>query len=282
MLYIPVPPNKWDYLMWIADEFNEPGVYVALSGFEYSSAFDLGPPIMSQGHNNVFFSDHMFPVIMLDYEVFYQELLACPDCLAQFNHPGYAGQLNWDGFKFFPEMDPQINLIELSTWDVDGWPYLFECLDQGWHVSPTWNQDNHNAGWGTEDDHRTGAWVTELTRQGVREVIRQHRTFSTLDKNASIRMMADGQCWMGSQLRGTLSAEISVDVQDPDPGEGFTTIELYGFGMELLEQYDCRGEPECTAQWTTELAEDGYLVARAIQADGDILVSAPIWLYSEN
>jgi len=277
MLYIPLPPDKWEILQALADEYNVPGSYVALAGFEYSSAYDI-PGFVSSGHNNVFFSEEMFPVIMLDYHVFYQRLLECPTCLGQFNHPGYSGQTNWDGFEYHADVDPQMTQIELSTWGVDGWPFLFDALDQGWHVSPTWNQDNHNKGWGTEDDHRTGLWLSELTREAVLDCLRDRRTFSTLDKNASIRLRTEEDCWMGSILPDVFSATLTIEAEDTDEGDGFATIEIWGPGYELIDEFDCGGATWCERQWEFIVDASGYVLARAVQEDGDLLVSAPIWL----
>lgn len=277
LLYVPLPPDKWETLHDAADALYEPGSYVPLVGFEYSSGFEL-PSFRSIGHNNIFFSGEIFPMIMLDYHVFYDRLLACPDCLAQFNHPGYGGQSNWDGFCYDPAVDPQMNQIELSTWDLDAFPYLFEVLDQDWHVSPNWSQDNHGGGWGTEDDHRTGLWMDALTREAVHDCLRERRTFSTLDRNASIRLATVDGCWMGSILSGSLSATLVVEALDPDEGDGFETLELWGRGMELLHEFDCGGEPWCEVEAGFDLDEAGYVLARAVQDDGDLLVSAPIWL----
>jgi len=277
LLYLPIPPDKWERLHDIADEFYEPGSYVSLVGFEYSSAFDL-PTFVSSGHINVFFSDEMFPIIMLDYHYFYELLLQCPDCLAQFNHPGYGGQTNWDNFEYDPDMDSQINQIELSTWHLDAWPFLFEALDKGWRLSPTWNQDNHDGGWGTEDDHRTGLWLSDLTRESVRDCLRDRRTFSTLDKNASLRFQTAEGCWMGSDLSGTTLATLLVEAVDPDEGDGFASLELWGNGEQLLLDFDCAGNQICELEDTLTLSGAGdYVLVRAVQEDGDLLVSAPIW-----
>lgn len=285
ILHVPLPPDKWEKTMEFADQFYEPGVYVAMAGFEYSSGIDFEASAQAgqfvfSAHNNVFFVDHLFPMIMMDYHLFYDELRNCQDCLAQFNHPGWDGQTNWDGFEYQPDLDPQINLIEMSTWDVDAWPYLFECLDQGWHVSPTWNQDNHNGEWGTEDDHRTGAWVDELTREGIRDVFENRRSFSTLDKNATILLMAQNECWMGSELTGVSDAEFELSAFDPDANDGFVSIEFYGPGMELFETVDCGDKTDCSATIFLNFPQSGYVLGRANQTDGDVLISAPIWLYS--
>ena len=284
ILYLPLPPNKWQMTKQTADQFDDPGTYVALAGYEYSSGIDfeaskLEGRVIFSAHNNVFFVDYMFPQIMLDFHLFYDELLKSPDSLAQFNHPGWEGQTNWNEFAYEPELDGQINLIELSTWNLDAWPYLFECLDQGWHVSPTWNQDNHNKGWGTQDDHRTGAWVQELTREGIRQVMIERRTFSTLDRNATLALSTADGCWMGSILTDRSSAELVVEAIDPDPADGFASLELWSNGQELVWEHACDGEPTCTLEVDVAPESPGaYVLARAVQLDGDLLVSAPIWL----
>jgi hypothetical protein len=80
---------------------------------------------------------------------------------------------------------------------------------------------------------------------------------------------------MGSVLTGVSSVEVVVDVQDGD-AEGYSTIELFGPGKEVLGTKDCQGAEVCTLeQGVTGVA---YVLARATQVDGDELVSAPVWL----
>jgi large repetitive protein len=284
ILHIPVPPDKLAKTIQVADQFNDPGTYVALAAWEYSLGIDFlasgqEGEVVFAGHNNVFFVDYLYPMIMFDYHDFYDELLGCESCISQFNHPSWEGQTNWNDFEYLPQVDAQMHMIEMSTWNYDPWPELFECLDAGWHVSPNWSDDTHEKEWGTlYGEPGTGAWVSELTRSGIREVMEQHRTFSTLDRNATIKLMAHEDCWMGSELQGSLSAPIDLEVFDPDAGDGFISIELYGPGMELLGEVDCLGETECAGSWDVTLTADGYLIARAIQLDDAVIISAPIWL----
>lgn len=283
ILYIPVPPNKYEVLKSLADELYEPGRYVPLAGFEWSGGIEFGDDNTDieytiQGHNNVFFSDELFPWITLDYLEFYQDLLACSDCLSQFNHPGWEGQVNWDGFDYHPEIDPQISLIEMSTWDLDAWPYLFEALDQGWHVSPTWNQDNHNRGWGTEDDHRTGIWLKDLTRESVTDAMWERRTYSTLDRDATLSLMTEDGCWMGSALEGLAETKLLFEADDPGEGDGFAALEIWGPGQEMIDEVDCEGASFCEGEFTLHREQAVYALVRAVQEDGDLIISAPIWL----
>jgi len=287
LLHLPVPPfppvdMKWQRCREQADAAYDPGRFLADCGFEYSSGF-TEPWILfnSSGHNNVFFSDHLFPMIMLDFREFYRLLAECEPCIGQFDHPGrYAD--HWNEFEYFPEVDEKMNLFEFNdrgpVWDL-----FFKALDKGWHLSPQLNQDNHSPDWGTRDDRRSGLFMTELTRMAMHEAMRNRRTFMTYDQNASIKMKAFDRCWMGSILSGRMPQTISIEVEawDPDPGDGWSELEIYGPGGELLDRFDCDGTQACRNVFTFDARAATYFVARATQTDGDWLVAAPVWIYPE-
>jgi hypothetical protein len=88
---------------------------------------------------------------------------------------------------------------------------------------------------------------------------------------------------MGSMLSTSLPRSISLEVEarDSDSGDGFTSIEIYGYGGELLGAHACGGEETCRAEFGFDIQSRAYLVARAVQADGDWLVAAPIWVDPE-
>jgi len=271
-LYWPSPLGRWGKCGEQADAADAPGAFLALCGFEYGSGFQ---GITSTGHNNVFFSDQLFPAVQLDFHDFYQTLAGCTGCVGQFNHPGDESGQTWLDFEFHPEVDARIQLFEFNG-GGDVWNLYFAALDKGWHVSPVMNQDNHSADWGSKDDTRSGLWMSDLTRAGLRDTLANRRTFMTRDRNATIRLMADGVCWMGSVLTGVSSVEVVVEVADGDAGEGYSTIELFGPGKQVLGTKDCQGAEACTlAQGVSGVA---YVLARATQVDGDELVSAPVWV----
>jgi hypothetical protein len=154
----------------------------------------------------------------------------------------------------------------------------FEALDAGWHVSAQYNQDNHSANWGDRNDNRSGVWMRDLSRASLFEGMRAMRTFATTDKNATIRMMADDTCWMGSTIRGTGHVTLSVEVTDADASDGFDNIEIYMKGKKLVSHLDCGGATKCTKSYVADTKSAAYFVARATQKDGNWLVSAPIWV----
>jgi hypothetical protein len=143
-----------------------------------------------------------------------------------------------------------------------------------------WNQDNHGANWGTANDNRSGFWMTSLDRVAMYDAMLKRRTFATSDKKAWIKMIAAGECWMGSMLRGVSSVPLTVEVNDTDSDHGFTTIELFGPSKTPLGSHDCAGAMTCSASFdVTVPVPPGvtYAVARATMTNAAYLVSAPVW-----
>ncbi len=274
-LYWVPPVDRWGECRSQADAANQPGSFLADCGFEYGSGFIL-PTFQSTGHNNVFFSPSLFPAVQTDFHDFYGSLAGCSSCIGQFNHPGDGAQQTWNDFEYRADVDENMNLFEFNG-GGDVWPLFIQALDAGWHVSPMMNQDNHSADWGTANDNRSGLFMSELTRTALYEAMKSRRTFMTEDKNASIRLMANDVCWMGSMLQGYGSLTLSVMADDADAGDGFDAIELYGPGGTMLGTVACNGQQSCAASFPETVSGSVWYVARARQSDGDLLVSAPIW-----
>lgn len=282
-LYLPFPvADKWGKCHEQADEAYAPGEFLADCGFEYGSGFIL-PWFWSTGHNNVFFSDYLFPMIQLDFHDFYQTLVDCSTCIGQFNHPGDEEHQNWNNFEYFADVDKKMNLFEFNgggpVWDM-----FFQALDMGWHVSPMYNQDNHDADWGTKNDRRSGFYLADLTREDLYNAMKDRRSFMSYDKNASVKLMAkladDKKCWMGSIIKNYPFQTITLEVEafDLDAGDGFTAIELYGPGKTLLDSFECGNAENCYASFEANVSGPTYFVVKANQADGNWLVAAPIWV----
>jgi hypothetical protein len=201
----------------------------------------------------------------------------CSDCVAQFNHPLEDASMHWDHFEYDADVDERLNLFEFNgpgpTFDG-----FFQALDKGWRISPTNNEDNHGADWGAKGEGRSGLYLETLSRAAVRAAMKERRTFMTRDNDATIRLMADATCWMGSILKGYADVSFEVQADDATAGDGFATIELFGPGQMLLKTVDCAGADSCSGSYDLGVSEATFVVARASQVDGDILVSAPIWV----
>jgi hypothetical protein len=264
------PSGEYDDCKQTADSFYVPGSYLSSCGFEYATAlFGL------TGHNNTYFSPDLFS-LSIDFENFYTELAACPECIGVFNHPGDSEGHTWRNFEYHEDADVRLNLIEFNT-DADPWQYFFEALDAGWHVAPIYNQDNHGTDWGTKNDRRAGFFMTDLSREALYDAMINRRAFMTYDKNATLVLMAEDVCWMGSILTGASSLTFTATAEDADAAEGFTTLEFFGPGTTSLGSFDCAGANPCTFEITLPISGPTYVTARAYQTDGDYLVCAPIW-----
>jgi hypothetical protein len=268
--------TRWADCKKQADAANAPGQFLAACGYEYGSGF-LMPLFSSTGHNNVFFNADLFPAVQLDFHDFYKSLAACASCIGQFNHPGDGQDQNWSHFEYFADVDERMNLFEFNS-GGPVWDMFFEALGKGWTISPMLNQDNHSANWGTANDGRSGFFMAALDRSSLYDAMLHRRSFMTRDKNASIKMIAATGCWMGSMLSGVASVPVHVEASDPDAADAFTALEVFGPGKQQMLQVDCASKPSCSADLTVQVTQSTFVVARAKQADGQELVSAPIWM----
>jgi len=274
LYYIPClgQAPDWDECIRHAQDASVPGKFLAGCGFEYGSS--IGG---LTGHNNVYFSAGLFPCIQLYFKDFYQSVKNDPDCIAQFNHPGDVLTHTWNNFEYDAGVDAKMNLFEFNS-ESDPFLLYFIALDAGWHLSPLYDQDNHGADWGTKNEARAGFYLDDLSMPSLHAAMRERRSFATTDRNASIVLRTAEGCWMGSILSGVGAVTLAVEATDPDPADGFTSLELWGPGHDLVQQTDCAGAGQCTISATFQVLEPTYVLARALQADGHYLVSAPIWM----
>ena len=110
------------------------------------------------------------------------------DAIAGFNHPGREpGRFGY--FAYDARLRERIVSMEVFNRKED---YLYEgyednqlsplvqCLDAGWRVGLLGVTDEHGTSWGDDPAKgRAGLWVTELTREGVREAMLARRFFAT-------------------------------------------------------------------------------------------------------
>ncbi|MBN2147031.1 MAG: DUF11 domain-containing protein [Anaerolineales bacterium] len=196
--------------------------------------------------------------------------------IMQFNHPGW---INFNDWTYHPEVSDVARLEEVGN--GYGTSYVFSedeyirSLDYGWKVGATNNADTHSLYWGTNTDHRTGVLMPELTKEALLEALRERRTFATEDKNFSLWMKANG-AWMGSEIANPGYIQFEITGSDPD-GELTILVEIITDQGTVAESYvpslaDFNWSPLLTI--TTGVH---YFYIKVTQADGDRIVSSPIW-----
>jgi len=194
----------------------------------------------------------------------------------QFNHPSW---INFNDWAYHPEVEEVAELEEVGNgWDssyVFSWDEWIRSLDYGWQVGAANNSDNHNYDWGCISPHRTGVVMADLTKDDLLGALRARRTFATEDSNYDLFFQANGY-WMGAEIPNTGQIAFHLWGSDPD-GELTTLVQLYTANGQLVAET----QPNSAGfDWTFNQAITPgvhYFFALAVQADGDRIVSSPIW-----
>ena len=182
-------PNGWARTREYADAANLDGAFTAIRGFEWSE------PLL--GHVNVWFTENYVDVLQAGLMTPLLEWLrrepglvldGGADGIAGFNHPGREPG-RFEEFRFVPAVRDQMVSLELFNRRDD---YLFEgwadgkssplcaCLNAGWRTGTTGVTDEHGIDWGhPEGKGRTGLWVADHTRAGVKAAMQARRFFAT-------------------------------------------------------------------------------------------------------
>jgi hypothetical protein len=153
----------------------------------------------------------------------------------------------------------------------EGW---IRALASGWEVGPANNSDTESANWGADTPHRTGLVAPTLTEVDLLDAMRARRVFATEDSNLALTLRS-GDAWMGSVIPQAATITFTVNALDLDPVSEPITLTLYDRTLPVASS----AYPTPPAEWSVSLpAQPGHFYwARAIQADGDVAQTAPLW-----
>jgi hypothetical protein len=262
----------------VAAEMTEPGRFVALAGQEFGS-------LSAFGHFSVYDADSLCPVSVSDLTRFYEWIAALHEP-AQFNHPSLG---NFNDFVYYRPADDYVTTIEVvngsGLYTPENEASLIQALQNGWHVAPVANQDNHHKKWGDWQNDQgqialTGIWADTLTKAAILEGLRERRVYATEVKPATDRISVTefsiGALTMGAT--GALAdsqAEMRVSVQAES---GFRQLYLYRDGA-LYDSAFAGTQSVFNPGWTRNVpVGSGYYFVMGEQSDGDHFWTAPIWL----
>lgn len=253
------------------------GDFVGLFGFEMT-----WPEDKQLGHISTFNTpgwqtrdQEAFTNVTAALENYYKALTAVPGSVSQFNHPD---DIHGDFERFdhySPQYDAAVSLLEVAGEEgVVDCGYYDRALDEGWHVAPTNNQNNHNGQWGDASEARTVVLAKSLTEEALYAAMKDRRVYATQDSDLAIYYELNGTV-MGSILPKSEEAEITVFLSDPtDEAIGNVEVVTDG-GAVLVSEY-----VETPSQ-VLELSASGghsYYYLRITQPDGDVAVTAPVWM----
>ncbi|MBQ9592838.1 MAG: CehA/McbA family metallohydrolase, partial [Lachnospiraceae bacterium] len=264
---------------------------LAIAGFEMT--WSGGP-----GHINTFDSDGLVsrnngPLNNKTNDAgmkLYYETINKGESLNQFNHPGNTFG-NFTDFSYWDETtDDHMFLVEVGNGEgqigAGGYYPSYEqyilALDQGWHLAPTNNQDNHKGRWGNANDARDVVLTNDFSEQGIYDAIRALRVYATEDKNLQVTYVVN------DQPMGTIFGEdekpaelkVEVTVYEPDEKESIQKVEIVADGGKVVQTWDSAAELAEGYVTATLTPDQTYYFARVTEADGDLAVTAPVWVGS--
>lgn len=218
--------------------------------------------------------------IKYDLPTFYARLAQDPNAIAQFNHPRSSGNWSFNEFKHYNrEVDRNLNLIEYKS--SNDFAIYTKALDRGWHVSPVFGGDEHKGNWGMVQPHVTGMWGKKLTREGLYEAMRNHRTYVSFDRNLEMAVSAKGQM-MGSILPAkTKKINLKIQISDPDANDVLDKVVVYKNSGEIIKEYGNIASHQFNQEVSLASKDGDYFLVRAFQVDGEEAISAPIWIGDE-
>ncbi len=264
-----------------ADAMYEPGRFVTLIGFEWT---------FTDGHmNGLDTAVAASRDTQRDMQAFI-DFLVLHDGIGVFNHPSYDIQPNWNDFEYRGDADRQVALIEVGsgsyTHNITNERAYQRALERGWFVGAASNQDNHRANWGTVAPTRTVAVARALTREDILDALRSMRTYATEDGNVRLFFACEGQA-MGSALdivRGVDGSaapmEFTIFVDDPDSQDRLASVEIVSNGSVVWADKPLDAGRYVTSAKLAPSSSYSWFYVRARQADGDLVVSSPIWITS--
>ena len=200
-------------------------------------------------------------------------LAKVPGSVSQFNHPGiFYG--DFGGFRDYdPACDACVQLLQVEGEGGESfYSYYIQALDCGWHVAPTVGQDNHHGNWGEDGLSRTAVLAKSLSEEALYEAMGARRVYATQDADLYIDYRLNGNL-MGSVMGAAEGLEAGVVLDDPTDGPE-AAVEVIGTGGAVLASGD-------TSDGVLTLpVPDGYpyYFLRVTQPDGDVAVTAPVWV----
>ena len=206
--------------------------------------------------------------------------------ISQFNHPGTTFG-NFKDFNYWdPVIDSRMYMVEVGNGEgaigAGGYYPSYEqyimALDKGWHLAPTNNQDNHQGKWGNANDARDVILTDNFTEEGIYDAIRALRMYATEDKNLELGYTVNG-LMMGSSIKtvpGKLDIEVSV--YDPDRTDTISKVEVVVNSGKVAHVWDDAAQLKNGTLSVTLAPEYSYYFIRVTQKDGDLAVTAPVWV----
>ena len=285
------PSHSWATYKNTVAAFNaaNAGKMVAIAGFEMTWSGGPGhintfntPGIVSR-NNTTLNSKTKDAGLQAYYKLLSQKEGA--NSISQFNHPGTTFG-NFIDFGYWDAVvDTRMYMVEVGNGEgqigAGGYYPSYEqyimALDKGWHVAPTNNQDNHKGKWGNANDARDVILTDDFTEDGIYAALRARRMYATEDKNLDLDYTVNGNM-MGSIIDVPEKLNFEISFNDPDRTDSIAKVELVVNSGKVAYTWDSAADLT-KGSVSVELApEYTYYFVRVTEGDGDLAVTAPVWV----
>jgi hypothetical protein len=291
MLPLVRHPELWQEIRHQTQRFHEPGRFVTLLGFEWTSWI--------HGHRHVLYFDDAGELVdsvdpKTESPTQLWAALEGTNALT-FAHHSAGGPIatNWD-IPPDPRFEPLTEIVSIhgssEAPDSPGFIYrpvegnsVRDALDRGYMLGFVGSGDRHDGHPGAyqvdpPQGGLTAFLAEERTRESVREAMRERRVYATNGPRMLLRF-ALGSHGMGSQVSvgdaGRIDDVLFVQVVAEAPLE---RIELVRSGA-LVDGVLAEGRLELTLhREIQDLAPGEYLYVRAVQENGGAAWSSPIFI----
>ena len=207
------------------------------------------------------------------------------DSISQFNHPGTTFG-NFIDFGYWDAVvDTRMYMVEVGNGEgqigAGGYYPSYEqyimALDKGWHVAPTNNQDNHKGRWGNANDARDVILTDDFSESGIYAALRARRMYATEDKNLELDYTVNGNM-MGSIIDVPEKLNFEISFNDPDRTDSIAKVELVVNSGKVAYTWDSAADLTKGSVSVKLAPEYTYYFVRVTEADGDLAVTAPVWV----
>ena len=285
------PSHSWATYKNTVAAFNaaNAGKMVAIAGFEMTWSGGPGhintfntPGIVSR-NNSTLNNKTKDAGLQAYYKLLSQKEGA--NSISQFNHPGTTFG-NFIDFGYWDAVvDTRMYMVEVGNGEgqigAGGYYPSYEqyimALDKGWHVAPTNNQDNHKGRWGNANDARDVILTDDFTEDGIYAALRARRMYATEDKNLDLDYTVNGNM-MGSIIDVPAKLNFEISFNDPDRTDSIAKVELVVNSGKVAYTWDSAADLTKGSVSVELPPEYTYYFVRVTEGDGDLAVTAPVWV----
>ncbi|MFI5216576.1 MAG: CehA/McbA family metallohydrolase [Candidatus Limnocylindria bacterium] len=291
MLPLDAEPGMWDEIQHQTRRFHEPGRFVTLLGYEWTSWI--------QGHRHVLhFEDHAKLLSSLDPDYaspvqLWRALEGRPALTFAHHSAGGPIATNW-AIPPDPVLEPITEIASVHgsseaadsprpIYDPVAGNYVRDALGRGYRFGFIGSGDSHDGHPGLTqiaslDGGMAAILSEERTREGVLAALRARRVYATNGPRILLRT-ALGAHPMGSSVTvppgGSASETLFVSVISPGP---LARVDLIRSGR-VADSFELAGERDATLERRVENLRPGeYVYVRAVQRDGGAAWSSPIYI----